>query len=532
MKESFTSKAGKKLYDRLPAVYRERDQGDLANYLDAFGIILDQIHNNLNQQLADNFVAPNEEAKRINQSWLLPYFSDLLGADVLSTDETLQRKEVVNAVRWTHAKGTLRDLQEIAETLLEMGISIQEGWQRITTTPRIYSASFNTNASDAYFSTVTPKVNERMEAVLTSAQDPLQQKSGEVIWCYQNVTGVPNAPDSFSDVSRRTVDLRTYAAQQGYYHPAHLILYAPVDAGFCDAQRITIVWQDLVKLLSRSTDAISALTGTLYLEEKTNGDTTITLCFLKTENNQIEPLIRIEKNTTTCFFYDVSTMGIALVGDVRLNEAYQYSFDGFVVDGELEATSGWLTLNRCAVKRLSVMHADQRLNALQANSCLFEAVNIPSNSAVLEYCTILQITEILELYASDCIFATLKQGQWQTTIPSESAVGCIRYSCIPHLNQIGSLFVDDHNVVVEPVFYEEVFGKAGAGILSIENSAALLSGAEDSGELGAYHNRSFYQRLNYISRKLACYMPLNTKLLIKVDEHLLGFLQTNQPKIK
>ena len=68
MSGKFDSALGKMIHDTLlPEVYRNRDNtgwgaggsveklGDLARYLDACGVMLDQIRNTLDQRLVDSF---------------------------------------------------------------------------------------------------------------------------------------------------------------------------------------------------------------------------------------------------------------------------------------------------------------------------------------------------------------------------------------------------------------------------------------------------------------------------------------------
>ena len=78
---------GRQLYQLLPAVYRSRDNarrgasgtvehdGDLALYLDAFGVLLDQFRQSLDQRLADAFPDNPAPGELACQPWLLPYFA-------------------------------------------------------------------------------------------------------------------------------------------------------------------------------------------------------------------------------------------------------------------------------------------------------------------------------------------------------------------------------------------------------------------------------------------------------------------------
>ena len=125
------------LYQRLPEIYRTKDNGDLQNYLCAVGSFMDQIHANLNQRLADNFpdnpsLAPEDEIQGLAcQEWVLPYFADLLDVELLAPHHEGKREEIANAIRWRQRKGTLSVIEDIAEKLTGIEVEVHEAWQRI-----------------------------------------------------------------------------------------------------------------------------------------------------------------------------------------------------------------------------------------------------------------------------------------------------------------------------------------------------------------------------------------------------------------
>ncbi len=120
MSSQFESKLGKLIYDTLlPEIYRNRDNakwgtggsveelGDLANYLDAHGALLDLIRSTLDQRLADSF-PDNPETGDACQEWLIPYFAQLFDARLVSPEPEGRRDEVSHAVPWRQRKGTLK----------------------------------------------------------------------------------------------------------------------------------------------------------------------------------------------------------------------------------------------------------------------------------------------------------------------------------------------------------------------------------------------------------------------------------------
>ena len=92
------------LYQRLPELYRTKDNGDLKNYLFSVGSFMDQIYANLNQRLADNFpdnpaLAPEDEVQNLAcQEWLLPYFAELLDVELMAPHEEGKREEIAKAI--------------------------------------------------------------------------------------------------------------------------------------------------------------------------------------------------------------------------------------------------------------------------------------------------------------------------------------------------------------------------------------------------------------------------------------------------
>ena len=132
-----TTTHGNNLYQIVPAVYRNRDNGDLLKYLQGCGLLLDQIHATLVQRLADNFPDNPIDDSPACQDWLLPYFAELLNVALVSPSVRGQRDEIANAIRWRQGKGTLRVIEEIAQAISQLEIVLQEGCKRVAMTPRL-----------------------------------------------------------------------------------------------------------------------------------------------------------------------------------------------------------------------------------------------------------------------------------------------------------------------------------------------------------------------------------------------------------
>jgi hypothetical protein len=250
--------AAEELYRTLPELYRTRDDGDLAKYLTACGKLLDAIRNTLDQRLADSF-PDNPPAGRACQPWLIPYFAQLVDVRLVSPDENGRRDEVSNAVAWRQRKGTLAVIERIAEAVGRVEVEIQEGWKRTAIAPRVDTpripaaalgedARFDRYRSHPLWAARHPDLPAAMadlrhpsRAVQVDAANPAARntKFGDqrVWWRQANPHGVPCFPGTYEDASRRTVDVRTPAWNQGHIHPKRVVLWTPPPAGFFEPGR-------------------------------------------------------------------------------------------------------------------------------------------------------------------------------------------------------------------------------------------------------------------------------------------------------
>src|SRR6185503_16058147 len=108
--------------------------------------------------------------------------------------------------------------------------------------------------------------------------------------------------------------------------------------------------------------------------------------------------------------------------------------------------------------------------------------------------------------------------------------GCIRYSSVPealpdpplwdghpstlHLSEINSTFD-------EPIFVADAFGEPGCGVLHPATPRTLKFGAEDGGEMGAYHELRYTLREQAVLDKLAGFLPVGIEPVLVPDATLL-----------
>ncbi|MBT8339966.1 MAG: hypothetical protein HKP58_05145, partial [Desulfatitalea sp.] len=251
--------AAGQLWRALPAVYRDRDNGDkdspgdLRRFLQGFAQLLNQLRGTLYQRLDD--VSP-----LTCQAWLLPYFADLLDVCLVSPDEAGRRREIAKAIAWRKRKGTVGAAVEIAEAVGQMPIIAFEGHRSVAATPRVglrKSSMRELGEPDWPEHPNTPshwakrpgtpavtvdfrKVSRPIQ-VHPAAPTPHSIKSRfggeEIRWQHESAPhGIPPYLNGYPDIAMRTVDVRDANWEQGHHHPKRFRLYTPVPEGFVKAE--------------------------------------------------------------------------------------------------------------------------------------------------------------------------------------------------------------------------------------------------------------------------------------------------------
>lgn len=530
MSTDFESTFGRHLWRYLPELYRNRDDGDLRNYLDSFGLLLDQIRHTLDQQLLDIFPETCQE-------WLLPYIAQLLDVKLVSPETQGRRYEVANAVSWRKRKGTLTVVEEIAEKVGDssyerMEIEVQEGWRRTAVTARIGVPLLSPNALG--LNTPAPKRSDPMQAAthpgLPAVTVDLRQASraeqvtqenavshwtrfGEetVLWQQRNPRGTPCFPDSYQDTSMRTVDLRDSDWRQGHYHPKHLLLYTTPSAGFFPE---TVAEQDWDELFDWST----LQEGITHNE----GQLLITMTTTELADGKQQRLYQISNAIafTTLKLKGLVSIDIAPAEDEEL----LFQFQGIHFVHTLEIKHGRLQLQECAVFKAKVIASDKEKPALYARDCLIRKFEVARGLSQLEYVTVLQTSVTEVIHASDCIFlgelhkdmAPVPESDPEAYLPSR---GCIRYSRLPQqeLDPVSQFAC----TLSEVVFYSKDFGTRGCGVLHPANVASVCFGSEDGSEIGAYHHRHHCLRREAVLDKLNNFLPVGIRPVFIPDKHMI-----------
>ncbi|MFC1603289.1 phage tail protein [Pseudomonadota bacterium] len=164
---------------------------------------------------------------------------------------------------------------------------------------------------------------------------------------------------------------------------------------------------------------------------------------------------------------------------------------------------------------------------LKATDSLIQNIEAIDLVVELEYCTVNSDWHCDELRASDSILL----GDLTKTNTLR-----LRYSCAPQLKKnnmpdhwrihnrsVNTYPPELHHQMIDGSGYhkldESEFDQHGYGVLHQGVHPAIRYGAEDGGELGAYHHRHYCSRQDAITAKLIEYLPVGIKPVLIVDQH-------------
>lgn len=642
MSEKLVNKApithsGKLLWQLLPEVYRNWDgtygkdprqpnknlkqRGDLANYLDAYGVLLDQVRNTISQRLADS-------SPETCQDWLIPYFADLLDVHLVSPDIDGQREEVAKAISWRQRKGTISCTKEIAQEVgryEEMVLTksliveslesyqtlptvvIHEGFKRVATTvriglplPSLYSLGVvrdefderNDKSSPVHnalrpgLSTGTVDFRFLSRAEETISESPANKNhafNGQGIhWLQKDSRGIPCYADSYQDASMRTVDVRSASWNKGHYHPNRILVYAKPHEGFFSPNQLKVNWSELSawyqlfdtpeindipfidnedeqgefkeRVLEPVIDVDKTLVFIERLYENDNVDKRQRIVGVKLNEANLKFSKRTEiigENTLyllagfeinevdiiadeckqfvlsgfgelTSSISSVNTENIIDLSSVNISKAKGFIIEDVVINFEIKLTAP-LKLNRSAIKSLSLeinelieTNDEPALNAIDS---LMDSLSVDGGVdgiCRLEYCTVLGDLQCTEIQASDCILFDQEHINLFDQI-------YIRFSSVPNLStdniakEKGRVYEQTINRK-HPLFLHSrrKFGEPGYAVLHPACDSLIRQGAEDGGEMGAYHHRHYVLREQATLDKLKEFLPVTQQPVLIV----------------
>lgn len=540
-------KHAKLLYQILPSLYRERDKnGDLKKYLKGTGELLDQVHQTLIQRYADIFPDTDQSFSVDSQSWILPYIGALFNAKTVAPDIIGQREEIANTIAWRKAKGTVKVVEQITESIGQMEVVVHEGFKRVAITPTIgrtilpadaYGYTNTTDytaAFDNYKNNQSPDwapmwarhpglkagtVDLRCQgsAVKAKADNPaaiISTIAGKSYrWRQSSLHGSQNCnkgrsilpmknlkpdwiPGYFDDPSVRTIDFRNPTWRQGHFHPRRVLIFAATHGGFFN-QYDTIkkfAWHE------------GLFTNNLFLS----------VASVTRIDNKI--IIRNLSLNTKNFKGIVISQIVNLKQDVD-GHPLVWRFEGFIFINTMKVESGQVELDRCALLAVEIKTTNLEHPVLNASNCLINKLHAENGLSRLQYCTVLKTTITAKLNASDCIFnGFIGKSLVDKTLPGK---GCVRYSSILPKQQLGNIQYYHHQLL-KAVFYQNKFHlhQAGCGVLHPATPIEIANGAADSGEMGAFHHLHLVARQQAIIKKLIDFIPTGILPVIIPDNSL------------
>ncbi len=535
MTEKSTSDFAARLYASLPAVYRNRDNGDLQHFLNACGDLLDLVHGTIEQRLADSFPDNPEDngltEQRACQSWVLPYFADLVDAPLFSPDVSGRRDEISHAVSWRQSKGTAPCIESIAESVGQMEVEIQEGLRRVAVTPRMnqavmparaYGYKKNLPMSIGRMAARHPALSATMvdinscsgavQAVSYSPGSKISRFDDELIsWRQASPYGAPLNPGSYDDVSQRTVDVRKPQWNQGHAHPKQLLLYVPPPDGFYGAASSGVYWNKRDIEGSHFQQCIEEILP---------------------DENDAEP-VHIFRNRT---YGHANFKAVHIKGKVTLWFEHKVRFEGLQFEHTLLSETAMLELQDCSLFHVeSHVHVQDR-PVIKARGCLIKSFRAALGKVELEYCTVLGKGIAEHLNISDSI---LLQPVFKDLTPLSDGPqsGCFRYSRY-HPQQLLTRAIDAADPESERVTMVqthlcttgdvEMFNVnfsitekgRSCGVLHPVCSEQVRFGAEDGGEMGAFHDRRYSLLFLAVTEKLRDFIPIGMETAVIPDAHL------------
>lgn len=226
----------------------------------------------------------------------------------------------------------------------------------------------------------------------------------------------------------------------------------------------------------------------------------------------------------------------ALTGDLEIPrpvaaESHAMNLEQLTLTGRTSVEAEHVTLSRTGAKTLvPTALAGARPRVTATDSLLHELVGA-TGIVTLEYCTVGNPIACEELRTSDCILLG-------TLTPAEAPKLKLRYSCAPLLDRsaanaewviheasVHTRWPELHHQkmtgIDARVLDVSQFGEPGYGVLRQSSHPSIRQGAEDGGELGAFHHRRYCGRQDAVEVKLREFLPVGMLPVVIVDEYWL-----------
>ena len=331
-------------------------------------------------------------------------------------------------------------------------------------------------------------------ALAVDADNPGAQSftidGSETIWRQGSIHGAPCFPGSFEDVSRRTVDVRLSDWRVGHFHPKRLLLYLPPPSGFFapNAPRLTLNappsadYKELVDVFSPAPGVITHRNKTL-------------------DREHFMPVIVTNQ-------VDLDVLGTAT----------EWRFEGIAFERRIHTNNAKITLRRSAARTVETARSDVGEPVVDMQDSLVSRVLATDGLVRAIACTFLNRLAATKVEVSDCLFeGRISDANAGSGTPA--AGGCVRYSkIIPDQASGAMTFI--RNTRESAGFYETSFPARHCGVLTPASHTTVLNGAEDEGELGAFHHAGHNAIAAAILTKLEDFLPLGMVPVLILDPRM------------
>lgn len=565
------SRAGALIYSELPEAHRVYDNrrapdgagtgrfGDLEAYLYALGHLLDRVDSTVEQFLADGFAEPLPNGRTM-QPWLVEYYAETFGVRLRSATHEGRLRELADAAWIARRRGTFAGVRQGVRAVLAQASVAVHGVDRVLRTPMIaepplthFEKSGLWHPADATIlrealpagdqviglrarrpiahaglSPGTPDVRLVMRAVpasVTQMDAETRPAAGGVAepirFAVRSRRGRACFPKSFEDRRLVTPDIRADRPNRRRHtpqaNPSTLTAFVRPPAGlFTGAETLLVaaaVTEDFAPIEPGATPAEIA---TARAARPIVADPAVL-------HRPAAPIV-VERSADGGFRADAASLTIR---DLRLDGTLEIAVDG----------DETVILENCAVRDVVIRVAAEDAQVIVRGS-VFETITREGEGAgrlILDSVTVMDAVDVTRLFASETIFA----GPLTVREPEGGGMdGCVRFSRVPagalsgpqrafhaYASSEGPVrFVLHPCLPVGDGTFEARaarFGEEGYAVLSDESEPAIAQGAEDGGEVGAYHAAGHLAALAATHEKAVDLMAPEQRFFARYDERLL-----------
>ena len=311
------------------------------------------------------------------------------------------------------------------------------------------------------------------------------------------------------DVSQRTVDLRDAGYDVGHYHAKNLLIYLPPPAGMCSDAVISFSWDD-------------------------NLDTIIPGSGGQKRSDFIE---KSETDDGWTIFRNITAERIEISKNTTFNDTKKRKFERLSFSKNIWFKNGFGVFIDCLIFKVrhDGNHAQSSLGIgpenfdqpdLNFQNCLISSINAPKALVRGEYITVMQPSNIRWLQLTDSILIgkikfssenspSLKLNPMDGSCIRFTRLGRANYNLMPVASR-----KNNHLTTDKPTFYETNFCSKGYGVLNPQTPSSISQGAEDGGELGAFHKWKYSAQLIALEQKLHEYLPAGLRPIVLRDDIL------------